>query len=223
MKLKLAWAAVTVLILGGCGGVNMPQMPLSSSGALGRPTVGAATSAMGGVSKEMSGSAMAKEGEMTNPASTAQPVKVDKSRFPRAAEIVSPTWINSDALRWDGLRGKVVVVEFWTFACYNCKNTLPYMKAWDEKYRAQGLVVLGVHTPELSFEKDVANVRQAVKDYGIRYPVAIDGDYANWNRYRVWAWPTWVIVDKEGFVRYSHVGEGDYEGSERTIQELLAE
>jgi thiol-disulfide isomerase/thioredoxin len=151
------------------------------------------------------------------------PVKIDKSQFKVAGEISSDTWINSDKLNWKDLRGKVVVVDFWTFACYNCKNTLPYIKSWDDKYRAQGLVVLGVHTPELSYEKDVANVRQAVKDYAIKYPVAIDGDFANWNRYNVWAWPTWFIVDKEGYVRYTHVGEGDYEGSEKMIQQLLAE
>jgi thiol-disulfide isomerase/thioredoxin len=159
---------------------------------------------------------------------SAQPVPAsqettDKTQFPRAAEIASTTWINSDTLQWQALRGKVVVVDFWTFACYNCKNTLPYFKAWDDKYRDRGLVVVGVHTPELSFEKDVSNVRQAVKDYGIHYPVAIDGDFANWNRYNVWAWPTWFIVDKKGYIRYSHVGEGDYAKSEQVIQQLLAE
>ncbi len=154
---------------------------------------------------------------------TASPVKIDKSQFKLAQEISSSTWLNSDNLDWNELRGKVVVVDFWTFACYNCKNTLPYKKAWDEKYRAQGLVVLGVHTPELSFEKDVANVRQAVHDYNIKYPVAIDGDFANWNRYNVWAWPTWFIVDKEGYIRYTHVGEGAYAESEMVIQALLAE
>lgn len=151
------------------------------------------------------------------------PVKVDKSQFKLAGEISSETWINSDKLNWNDLRGKVVVVDFWTFACYNCKNTLPYIKGWDDKYRSQGLVVLGMHSPELTYEKDVSNVRQAVKDYSIKYPVAIDGDFANWNRYNVWAWPTWFIVDKEGYIRYTHVGEGDYAGSEKVIQQLLAE
>jgi thiol-disulfide isomerase/thioredoxin len=159
------------------------------------------------------------QGMMTN----TMPVKIDKSQFKLAREISSDTWINSDKLNWSDLRGKVVVVDFWTFACYNCKNTLPFKKDWDQKYREQGLVILGVHTPELSFEKDVDNVRKAVKDYNIQYPVAIDGDFANWNRYNVWAWPTWYIVDKEGYIRYSHVGEGDYDGSERVIQQLLAE
>ena len=153
---------------------------------------------------------------------TAQ-AKVDKRQFKLAREIASETWINSEKINWDELRGQVVLIDFWTFACYNCKNTLPYKKAWDEKYRARGLVVLGVHTPELSFEKDVENVRKAVQGYNIKYPVAIDGDFANWNRYNVRAWPTWFIVDKEGYIRYTHVGEGDYDGSERVIQQLLAE
>lgn len=150
-------------------------------------------------------------------------VKIDKSQYKLAPAIASSTWINGEGIRWDDLRGKVIVVDFWTFACYNCKNTLPYKRAWYSNYRDQGLVVLGVHTPELSFERDVANVRQAVKDYRIEYPIAIDGDSANWNRYNVWAWPTWFIVDKEGYIRYSHVGEGDYATSEQVIRELLAE
>jgi thiol-disulfide isomerase/thioredoxin len=149
--------------------------------------------------------------------------KIDKTSFPRAAALSSPTWLNSQPLTLNDLQGKVVVVEFWTFACYNCKNTLPYVKDWYQKYHDQGLEVIGVHTPELSFEKDVENVRNAVRDYGIKYPVAIDGDFANWNRYNVWAWPTWFILDKEGYIRYSHVGEGDYARSEATIQKLLAE
>lgn len=173
------------------------------------------------------GAAISTEMQETDTAmnSTATPgaARIDKRQFKRAGEIISETWLNSEKINWNDLRGRVVVVDFWTFACYNCKNTLPYKKAWDEKYRAQGLVVLGVHTPELSFEKDVNNVRQAVQEYDITYPVAIDGDFANWNRYKVWAWPTWFIVDKEGYIRYSHVGEGDYAGSEKVIQQLLAE
>ncbi len=154
----------------------------------------------------------------------ANPVpKVDKSQFKQAPPLSSNTWINSAPLTLDSLRGHVVIVSFWTFACYNCQNTLPYFKAWDQKYRNQGLVIIGVHTPELSFERDVANVKQAVRDDGLQYPIAIDGDYANWNRYGVRAWPTWFILDKEGYIRYSHVGEGDYAGSERTIAALLQE
>lgn len=165
-----------------------------------------------------------KDGAMTQ--LDAQPIirrKVDKSRFKRAPEIASSIWINSEPIKWDDLRGKVVLVDFWTFACYNCKNTLPYKRQWYEKYKDSGFVVLGVHTPELSFERDIANVKKAVRDYAIEYPVAIDTDFSNWDRFAVRAWPTWFIVDKEGFVRYSHVGEGDYQDSERVIRELLGE
>lgn len=116
--------------------------------------------------------------------------KADKSAFRQAPMLSSSTWINSPPLTVNGLRDHVVVVSFWTFACYNCQNTLPYFKAWDQKYRDRGLVIIGVHTPELSFERDLANVKQAVRDDDLQYPIAIDGDYANWNRYGVMAWPT---------------------------------
>ncbi len=149
--------------------------------------------------------------------------KVDESQFKKAPPLESGTWINSPPLTLDRLRGHVVIVSFWTFAFYNCQNTLPYSTSWDQKYRDRGLVIIGVHTPELSFERDVANVKQAVHDDGLQYPIAIDGDYANWNRYHVQAWPTWFILDKEGYIRYSHVGEGDYTGTERTIAALLQE
>lgn len=168
-------------------------------------------------------SAIVDGGSMANTQATAQPTQIDKSQFRRAAEISSATWLNSDTLDWNSLRGRVVVVDFWTFGCYNCKNTLPYFKQWDETYRAQGLVILGVHTPELSYERDVENVRRAVKDYEIKYPIAIDGNFENWNRYGVRAWPTWFIVDKEGYIRYSHIGEGAYDKSEQVIRQLLAE
>lgn len=163
------------------------------------------------------------EGNMSNPSSAAQAPHPNSSRYQHAPEIAAASWINSGPLDWNSLRGKVVVVDFWTFACYNCKNTLPYFKKWDDTYRDRGLVILGVHTPELSFERDVENVRRAVQEYEIKYPVAIDGDFANWNRYGVRAWPTWFIVDKQGNIRYSHIGEGAYDTSERVIQQLLAE
>ena len=168
-------------------------------------------------------SSAAVEGGSMSTQATAPPTRIDKNQFQHAAEIKSATWLNSDTLDWNSLRGQVVVVDFWTFGCYNCKNTLPYFKKWDDTYRAQGLVILGVHTPELSYERDVENVRRAVKEYQIKYPVAIDGDFANWNRYGVRAWPTWFIVDKEGYIRYSHIGEGAYDRSEQVIRALLAE
>jgi thiol-disulfide isomerase/thioredoxin len=154
---------------------------------------------------------------------TVNGLKPDRSNLQRAPEISSPVWLNSKPLTLTGLQGKVVVVEFWTFECINCRNTLPFVKAWYDKYRDRGLTIIGVQTPELSFERDFSNVKQAVSDYQIKYPVAIDGDYSNWNRYHVMAWPTWFILDKEGYIRYSHIGEGDYSGSEAKIQKLLSE
>ncbi len=121
------------------------------------------------------------------------------------------------------LRGQVVLVHFWTFACYNCRNVQPYVKAWYERYADAGFTVLSVHTPELSFERDLANVRQAVVDQGVRFPVAFDPDYTTWNGYANHYWPAFYFVDKSGRIRHEHFGEGDYDGSERVIRELLAE
>lgn len=210
--LQLLILVTALLALGAC------SAPLQSVNQL----VGLAGTA-GREDGVASGIAGAKAAASEVPMINTQAKPIDKSSFKKAAEISSPVWINSKPLDLKALKGKVVVVDFWTFACYNCKNTLPYFKDWDKKYRDQGLVIVGVHTPELSIERDIENVKQAVKDYEIQYPVAIDGDYSNWNRYNVWAWPTWYIVDKEGYIRYSHVGEGDYAASEATIQKLLAE
>jgi thiol-disulfide isomerase/thioredoxin len=141
----------------------------------------------------------------------------------RAPEFAAGTWINSDPLTLSGLRGRVVVVEFWTFACYNCRNTLPYVKRWDERYRDKGLTVVGVHSPELEEERAIENVRRETSSLGIDYPVVTDNDYATWKAYKVEAWPTIFVLDKQGRIRWSHVGEGEYEETERVIQKLLAE
>lgn len=140
-----------------------------------------------------------------------------------APEFARGTWINSEALTLAGLRGRVVLVEFWTFACFNCRNTLPYIKRWDERYRGQGLTVVGVHSPELDEEKLLENVRRETASLGIRYPVVTDNDYATWKAYNVDAWPTTFLLDKMGRIRWSHVGEGAYDEAEAQIQKLLAE
>ena len=132
-------------------------------------------------------------------------------------------WLNSPPLGAAELRGKVVLVDFWTYTCINWLRTLPYVRAWAEKYRDQGLVVIGVHTPEFEFEKNVDNVRGAVKEMRVTYPVAIDSGYAVWRAFSNNAWPAVYLLDAEGRVRYRHFGEGDYERMERTIQQLLAE
>ena len=132
-------------------------------------------------------------------------------------------WINSPPLATEQLRGKVVLVDFWTYSCINCVRTIPYVRAWAEKYRDQGLVVIGVHTPEFAFEKSPANVRDAVRRFGITYPVAMDNDFAIWRAFQNNYWPAHYFVDAKGNIRYHHFGEGDYEHSERVIQQLLKE
>jgi len=132
-------------------------------------------------------------------------------------------WLNSPPLSAQALRGKVVLVDFWTYSCINCLRALPYVRAWAERYKDQGLVVIGVHAPEFAFEKSIANVKKAVSDLGIAYPVAIDNDYAIWKAFNNEYWPAHYFVDAQGRIRHHHFGEGDYEGSERVIQQLLAE
>jgi cytochrome c biogenesis protein CcdA/thiol-disulfide isomerase/thioredoxin len=132
-------------------------------------------------------------------------------------------WLNSPPLTAEGLKGKVVLVDFWTYSCINCLRAIPYVRAWAEKYKDQGLVVIGVHAPEFAFEKIASNVRGAVADLKITYPVAIDNDYAIWRAFGNQYWPAHYFIDAEGRIRHHHFGEGDYDGSERVIQQLLAE
>ena len=132
-------------------------------------------------------------------------------------------WLNSPRLTATGLRGKVVLIDFWTYTCINWLRTEPYVRAWAEKYKHQGLVVIGVHTPEFAFEHNVDNVRRAAKDMKVEYPIAIDSDYAIWNAFNNEYWPALYFVDAQGHVRHHHFGEGDYEHSETIIQQLLAE
>lgn len=132
-------------------------------------------------------------------------------------------WLNTQPLSADDLRGKVVLVEFLTYTCINWLRTMPYVRAWAEKYKDRGLVVIGVHTPEFPFEKDPDNVRRAVKEMQIGFPVAIDSDYAIWGAFRNQYWPALYFIDTRGRIRHHHFGEGEYDRSERVIQQLLAE
>ena len=132
-------------------------------------------------------------------------------------------WLNSQPLSANSLRGKVVLVQFWTYTCINWLRTLAYVRAWGEKYEGQGLTVVGVHTPEFPFEKDVDNVRRAVKEMRVVYPVALDSDYAIWRAFENRYWPALYFIDAQGRIRHHQFGEGDYEQSERVIQQLLAE
>lgn len=130
-------------------------------------------------------------------------------------------WLNSAPLTAAQLEGKVVLVDFWTYSCINCLRSMPYVKAWAEKYRDQGLVVIGVHAPEFAFERDIGNVRKAVKDLGITYPVAVDNDYAIWRAFGNQYWPAHYLIDAKGQIRHHHFGEGEYAQTEQAIQQLL--
>jgi cytochrome c biogenesis protein CcdA/thiol-disulfide isomerase/thioredoxin len=145
----------------------------------------------------------------------------DFGRAPEFREI--DLWVNSDPLTMDGLRGKVVLIDFWTYSCINCLRTLPHVRGWDEAYRDDGLVIVGVHTPEFAFERDADNVRRAVRDLGVAYPVALDNAYGTWTAWRNRYWPAKYFVDRRGRLRYAHFGEGGYEESERVLRRLLAE
>jgi thiol-disulfide isomerase/thioredoxin len=132
-------------------------------------------------------------------------------------------WLNSEPLTAEQLRGKVVLVNFWTYSCINCIRTIPYVRAWAEKYKDQGLVLIGVHAPEFAFEKRIHNVQRAIQNFAISYPVAIDNNFKIWRAFRNNYWPAHYIIDAEGRIRHHYFGEGSYEKSEQVIQELLAE
>ena len=141
-----------------------------------------------------------------------------------APEIIpGGAWLNSEPLRLESLRGKVVIVDFWTYSCINCQRTLPYLNNWWEKYKDDGLVIIGVHSPEFEFEKDLDNLKQAIDDFNVEYPVVQDNNFTTWRAYSNRYWPAKYIIDKEGFIRYTHFGEGAYDETEEAIRELLKE
>jgi thiol-disulfide isomerase/thioredoxin len=141
----------------------------------------------------------------------------------KAPEMTSSNWINAEPQSFSGLRGKVVLVEFWTFGCYNCRNVEPQVKQWHQQYADRGLVVIGIHSPEFAYEKDIDAVERYVRDHGIHYAVAVDNDFVNWNRFGNRYWPAIYLIDKHGIIRYVRVGEGGYRETEQVIQTLLAE
>ncbi|KQZ78958.1 cytochrome c biogenesis protein DipZ [Pseudomonas sp. Root562] len=148
---------------------------------------------------------------------------LDNAQGPMPSLNGAVQWLNSPALTNESLKGKVVLVDFWTFDCINCKHTLPYVKDWAKKYEKDGLVVIGVHTPEYGFERIIDNVKDKVKEYGITYPVAIDNNYAIWRNFDNQYWPAHYLIDAKGQVRFTHFGEGRYDTQEQMIQQLLEE
>lgn len=146
------------------------------------------------------------------------------SKNPEAPELIEGgQWFNSESLKISSLRGKVVLVDFWTYTCINCIRTLPYLRNWYEKYEDEGLVIIGVHTPEFEFEKHPDNLREAIEDYELAYPIMQDNDYATWRAYSNRYWPAKYLINKDGKIVYTHFGEGDYDETEEMIQKLLKE
>ena len=149
---------------------------------------------------------------------------IDKSQFKKAPEFEKVTgYINTMPISLADLKGKVVLVDFWTYSCINCIRTIPYLVDWNEKYADKGLVIVGVHAPEFEFEKNIDNVKESVKRFGMKYPVIQDNDKGTWNAYENQYWPRKYLVDTEGYIRYDHIGEGGYTETERVIQALLHE
>jgi len=158
---------------------------------------------------------------LTGSVATAPPVLADEGQMPALSGATE--WLNSPPLTPAGLRGRVVLVDFWTYTCINWLRTHPYVQAWADKYRDQGLVVIGVHSPEFEFERNGHNVRQAVTDLQVDYPVAVDSDHAVWRAFGNSYWPALYFVDSRGRIRAHQFGEGDYDRAEKIIQQLLAE
>ncbi|MGO4665451.1 cytochrome c biogenesis protein DipZ [Bosea sp. 2RAB26] len=191
------------------------QSPVAMQGG---PAMRGANPAMMAANPAMTGgNAMMMQGK---PAQASDELPVEGA-MPALAGAVE--WLNSPPLTNEQLKGKVVLIDFWTYSCINCLRTIPYVRAWAEKYKDQGLVVIGVHTPEFAFEKTIGNVKKAVNDLQIGYPVAIDNDFAIWRAFKNRYWPAHYFIDAQGRVRHHQFGEGDYDASERVIQTLLAE
>jgi len=147
-----------------------------------------------------------------------------ESSGPDAPEFVGIVdWENSTPLTLASLRGKVVLVDFWTYSCINCQRTIPFLRQWWSKYKDNGFVIVGVHSPEFDFEKNLGNIRRAIKDYEVGWPVAVDSNMITWNAYNNQYWPAEYLIDKSGRIRHTHFGEGEYDVTERAIQSLLAE
>jgi cytochrome c biogenesis protein CcdA/thiol-disulfide isomerase/thioredoxin len=194
-------------------GVDLPSLLQQRFGA---QTVGSA-SPEGGAAMQA----------QANPVAEASPAAAEKlihplpHPYPAPPLVVGGAWMNSPPLTIEGLKGKVVLIDFWTYSCINCLRTLPYITAWDRKYRDKGLVIIGVHAPEFAFEKKPENVREAIARYGIRYPVMQDNDLATWENYDNRYWPAHYLIDRDGNVVYTHFGEGEYDTTENNIRVLL--
>lgn len=160
----------------------------------------------------------------SSPTSPAGPTSSSPSGFGQAPELTNEVWLNTDQpLRLAELRGDVVLLEMWTFGCINCQHVIPALKSWHQQYQDQGLVIIANHYPEFPHEQDLAHLMEAVKQLGIEYPVAQDNQGKTWRAYNNRYWPTLYLIDKQGIIRYKHIGEGGYQEIEAVIEALLAE
>jgi thiol-disulfide isomerase/thioredoxin len=187
------------------------------------PEPNKAVSGEGGKSNFIPATQVAREGS-NDPLTAIKKAQfsIDKSQFKKVPEFDKVTgYINTKPINLSDLKGKVVLVDFWTYSCINCIRTLPYLVDWNEKYADKGLVIVEVHAPEFEFEKNIDNVKAAVEKFGIKYPVIQDNDKGTWNAYENKYWPQKYVVDNEGFIRYDHIGEGGYAETEKVIQSLL--
>jgi thiol-disulfide isomerase/thioredoxin len=167
------------------------------------------------------GASLADVQHEVQPVTPTEPRLALEGKFPSIDGAIE--WLNSPPLTTAGLRGKVVLIDFWTYTCVNWRRTLPYVRAWAERYKDRGLVVIGVHTPEFDIEKDIESIRQAAKEMRVDYPIAIDSDYRIWRAFNNQYWPALYFIDAQGRIRHHQFGEGDYGRSELVIQQLLAE
>jgi len=152
-------------------------------------------------------------------------VLVDKSKFKKAPDLVGIAYyLNTTPEQLEKqMKDKVILYDIWTYSCINCIRTLPYITAWNDKYSDEGLLIIGIHSPEFEFEKDKENVELAIEKYGIKYPVVMDNDWETWKAFENRYWPRKYVADHEGYIRYDHIGEGEYQETEKIIQQLLEE
>ncbi len=178
----------------------------------------------GGNSSSSTIKSIAPSPAVASPAVTPSPALAAKPAGRQIPEIQGiETWLNSDPIKLSEQKGKVILLQFWTFGCINCQRTLPSIIKWHKDYASQGLLVVSVHAPELAFERSINNVKKAVQQRGITYPVAIDSNFITWKAFDNQYWPHLFLADRQGILRYDHVGEGAYEQTEQKIRELLSE
>ena len=235
----ISMLAAAVLLAVACGGGDPTSTPAPTAtsaeqqqpdtgGSGGEATPAAETDAGAPTSDAPEPTAAEPLTESEAATATAQPSATPKPRTvadgPVAPQLAGITgWINTEPFNLDDLRGQVVLVDFWTYTCVNCIRTLPFLKEWHDKYADLGLVIVGVHSPEFEFEKLMENVEFAAEEYGLKYPIVQDNDFRTWRAYSNRAWPAKYLIDKDGIVRYSHIGEGAYTATEEKIRELLVE